>query len=211
MNSKPNRQRCSPWTTTPGSADLQNLGVYGLQPGIAAHVRTTAEEEQDIVISILRQKVGSNPKSMQACKDHIRTSTDGDSGYIRIKIARLTTKSTVKWKRVRAADGENEFEEKGARKAVVHQPPPHLQHVLSAAGNVVDAAQNHKRVPTHPLQVLQVPGVHSEDQLPMWNQVAPLPSPPHRSLGPFFQKGEGEAKMGSATQRKEGRQHQELA
>ena len=71
---------------------LAKLGVYGHQPGIAAHVKTTLGEEQEIVLGILGQKVGSNPKSMQACKDFFRASSEEDSGTIKVKIARLTTK-----------------------------------------------------------------------------------------------------------------------
>ena len=87
---------------------LAKLGIYGHQAGIAGHVRTTVEEEQDIIIGILGQKAGSNPKNMQAAKDYIRANNEGQGGHIRIKIARLTTKSTVKWKRVRAAEGDYE-------------------------------------------------------------------------------------------------------
>ena len=41
---------------------LAKLGIYGHQPGIAAHVRTTMEEDQGIVEGLLAQKVGSNAR-----------------------------------------------------------------------------------------------------------------------------------------------------
>ena len=85
---------------------LAKLGVYGHQPGIAAHVKTTLGEEQEIAVGILGQKVGSNPKSVQACKDFFRTSSEEDSGTIKVKIARLSTKSIIKWNRIRMKEGE---------------------------------------------------------------------------------------------------------
>ena len=85
---------------------LAKLGIYGHQLGIAAHVRTTNEEEQGIVEGLLAQKVGSNPKSLQACKDYIRAKAEEDCPPMKVKIARLSTKSIVKWKRDRRDDGE---------------------------------------------------------------------------------------------------------
>ena len=51
---------------------LAKLGIYGHQPGVAAHVKTNQEEEQGIVEGLLAQKVGSNPKNHQACRDFLR-------------------------------------------------------------------------------------------------------------------------------------------
>ena len=65
---------------------LAKLGVYGHQPGIAAHIKTSLEEEQDVVVSIIGQKVGSNPKTVQACKDQMRTRSEGEDGNIKVKI-----------------------------------------------------------------------------------------------------------------------------
>jgi len=106
---------------------LAKVGVYGHQAGIAAHVSTTVEEDQDIVISILGQKTGSNPKNIQAAKDYVRAKSGGQEGCIRIKIARLATKSTIKWKRIRATGGDME--------QVVRQPeaPSYSSRLLTCS------------------------------------------------------------------------------
>ena len=80
---------------------LAKVGIYGHQPGIAAHVKTSEEEEQRIVEGLLAQKVGSNPKNQRAYKDFVRAKKDDSLLTLRVKIARLTTKSIVRWKRIR--------------------------------------------------------------------------------------------------------------
>ena len=45
---------------------LAKLGVTGHQPAIAAYCRVTERERQAIIEAILKQKVGSNPKSTKA-------------------------------------------------------------------------------------------------------------------------------------------------
>ena len=87
---------------------LAKVGVYGHQPGIAAHVKTTLSEEQEIVLGILGQKVGSNQKSMQACKDFFRANSVENRGTIKSKVARLSTKSIIKWKRIRTNEEEED-------------------------------------------------------------------------------------------------------
>ena len=78
---------------------LAKLGVYGHQPGIAAHTKTVADEDEAVVESILMQKVGSNPKSMKDAKAHaVRRQQEPDS-KIRIRVARLMTSTVVRWKK----------------------------------------------------------------------------------------------------------------
>ena len=76
---------------------LAKLGIYGHQPGVAAHVKTSHEEEQGIVEGLLAQKVGSNPKYHKACSEFLRAKTDDSQSSIRVRIARLTTKSIIRW------------------------------------------------------------------------------------------------------------------
>ena len=42
---------------------LAKLGIYGHQPGVAAHVKTTQDEEQGIVEGLFAQKVAAISKT----------------------------------------------------------------------------------------------------------------------------------------------------
>ena len=85
-----------------------------------------------------------------------------------------------------------------------------MQHVLPATRNGVDAAQDHQKVPSHPLQILQVPRIHREDKLSMRDQVAPLPGPPDRSTDPLIEKGKVEDEGGTERESQKDRCNKEL-
>ena len=87
---------------------LANLGIYGHQPGIAALVDPGAEEDQTIVESLLRQKVGCNPKTMKHYTEHVERRQDDPDTKMRIRIARLATRTVIRWKRVRKPDADEE-------------------------------------------------------------------------------------------------------
>jgi len=80
---------------------LTSLGVYGHQPGIAAHVRISDDESLRIEEAILRQKVGCNAKTIKQYKEHADRRSDDNEARIRIRIAKLATRTIVKWKRYR--------------------------------------------------------------------------------------------------------------
>ena len=91
---------------------LAKIGIYGHQPGVAAHVKTTQEEDQCMVEGMIAQKVGSSPKSNQAYKDFLRAKTEDSQLTIRVRIARMATKSIVRWKRVRIKEGQQDDQSK---------------------------------------------------------------------------------------------------
>ena len=45
---------------------LAKIGIYGHQPGVAAHVKTTQVEDQCMVEGLIAQKVGSRPKEQSS-------------------------------------------------------------------------------------------------------------------------------------------------
>ena len=85
---------------------LAGLGIYGHQPGIAAHVATEPEEEEKVVEAILRQKVGSCNKTMKQYKEHIAHRNVVPEAKVRVRIARIATRTTVKWGRQRRSQEE---------------------------------------------------------------------------------------------------------
>ena len=54
---------------------------------------------------LLAQKVDNNPKSQRACRDFLREKEEECQLTIRVRIARLTIKSIIKWKRIRRTQG----------------------------------------------------------------------------------------------------------
>ena len=80
---------------------LARLGVYGHQPGIAAHVKTSEKEEEAIVESIVTQKVGSNHKTMKNTKAFAAQRQEEPDSKIRIRVARLMTSTVIRWKKAK--------------------------------------------------------------------------------------------------------------
>jgi len=90
---------------------LAGLGIYGHQPGIAAHVATEPEEDERVVEAILRQKVGSGSKTIKQYKEHTAHRNVEANAKIRIRIARIATRTIVKWGRRRRSQEEEEGQE----------------------------------------------------------------------------------------------------
>ena len=90
---------------------LADLGVYGHQPGIAAHVLTDPDEKDKIVEAILKQKVGSNHKTMKQYKEYTAQRNEDASLKTRIRIARIASRTIVKWDRRRKTQEEEEEQE----------------------------------------------------------------------------------------------------
>ena len=80
---------------------LAKLGVAGHQPAFAAYCKVSEEERQATIEAILGQKVGANPKATKAYKNFIATSTEtsNTTQKMLIKIARIATGATIRWKR----------------------------------------------------------------------------------------------------------------
>ena len=87
---------------------LAGLGIYGHQPGIAAHVATNPEEEERVVEAILRQKVGSCSNTMRQYKEHTAHRNVDADAKIRVRIARIATRTIVRWGRPRRSQEEEE-------------------------------------------------------------------------------------------------------
>jgi len=90
---------------------LAGLGIYGHQPGIAAHVAITPEEEERVVEAILRQKVGSCSKTMKQYREHIAHRNVEVDAKVRVRIARIATRTIVKWERKRRSQEEEKEQE----------------------------------------------------------------------------------------------------
>ena len=75
--------------------------IYGHQPGIAAHLETTTEEDDVVVESILAQKVGSSPKTLKDLKAFAAENRSGLNETVRVRVARLMTRTVIRWRRKR--------------------------------------------------------------------------------------------------------------
>ena len=102
---------------------LAKLGIQGHQPAVTAFCKMTKKEKEVITGSLLKQKVGSNPKSTKAYNEFAERRRkqeegsaeeglgQGPSEKIRVRLARIAVGTTVRWKRARK-EGAPE-EEKG--------------------------------------------------------------------------------------------------
>ena len=90
---------------------LANLGIYGHQPGIAAHVRTEPDEQERIVEAILKQKVGSCYRAMKQFREYTEHRKIDTTAKVRIRITRTATRTIIKWIRRRRTQEEEEEEE----------------------------------------------------------------------------------------------------
>ena len=87
-----------------------DLGVYGHQPGISAHGQTEKEEQERIVEAILKQKVGSNHKTIKQYREYCAQKAEQGDLKTRIRIARIATRTVVKWERPRKLQHEGELQ-----------------------------------------------------------------------------------------------------
>ena len=110
---------------------LAILGVYGHQPGIAAHIKTTEEEDQRIVEAIILQKVGGTAKTVQAYRDFRRARNQGANELFRARIARFATKTIVRWKRHVDETAETTMREDSS--GIAPSKPPYTSRLLSCS------------------------------------------------------------------------------
>ena len=138
---------------------LADLGVYGHQPGIAAHVLTDPDEKDKIVEAILKQKGGSNHKTMKQYKEYTAQRNEDASLKTRIRIARIASRTIVKWDRRRKTQ---EGEEEQVDQSLNEQRPTYDSRILSCSRCGAPQETRWMRLRTvtgyresHPLQVLQ--------------------------------------------------------
>ena len=91
---------------------LAGLAVYGHQPAIAGFLQISSHEKEDMIKAILMQKVGSNPKTIKSHVDlRSRQQQAGDErATIRMKIARIATGVTIRWKREKNSNVQEEVD-----------------------------------------------------------------------------------------------------
>ena len=69
-----------------------------------------AQEKAKIVEAILKQKVGSSHKAMKQYKEYTAQRADQGDLKTRIRIARIATRTMVKWERPRKSQEEGEMQ-----------------------------------------------------------------------------------------------------
>jgi len=90
---------------------LAGLAVYGHQPAIAGFLQVKEQEKDDITKAILSQKAGSNPETIKSFEElRNRQRQEGEeSQTTRIKIAKIVTGATVRWKRIKSKEVQAEL------------------------------------------------------------------------------------------------------
>ena len=78
--------------------------------------------------AIIRQKVGCNAKTIKQFKEHADRRSDDDEAKIRIRIAKLATRTIVKWKRHRKKEEEDAEEEEDREDS--NQMPTYTSRIL---------------------------------------------------------------------------------
>jgi len=109
---------------------LADLGIYGHQPGIAAHVHVKPEEEEKIVEAILKQKVGSNHRTIKQYREFTAYRKEDVNSRIRIRIARIATRTVVKWDRSRKVQGK---EDKQEDRRCSEEKPTYANRILACS------------------------------------------------------------------------------
>ena len=91
---------------------LAGLAVFGHQPAIAGFLQISSQEKEDMIKAILMQKVGCNPKAIKSHEDLRRRQHQAadDRATIRMKIARIATGVTIRWKREKNSNVQEEVD-----------------------------------------------------------------------------------------------------
>ena len=78
---------------------LGNLGISGHQPSILAYCEMTKEEKDRVIAAILEQTVANSKKAEMQLEKHRERIKESQGDAILLRIARVATGATVRWKR----------------------------------------------------------------------------------------------------------------
>ena len=142
---------------------LVRLGVYGHQPGIAAHLETTPDEDDVVVESILAQKVGSNPKTLKDLKTFAARNGSEHEDTVRVRIARLMTRTVVRWRRKRNNEVQQQqthcdLQQPRLTEIAVEDQRQHLQQMPKYSNRLIACSRCGEKQETRNIQLRTIVG-----------------------------------------------------